>query len=405
MAKATAICTCKVCGCKFEKTAVRRNRSEATSWEEWAERTFDICPECERKEREAHAAELAKQAAADGMPALTGTPKQVTWAESLRARFIELSEKDFQHYLNILKRYEDEGNEKDAAKLNENIQLYEKTRNYILLHISNASWWIENRGDAEKTIYWFFKENRLQIEADDGTSNAPAKNEPPERNDDVLTPENAKYGIATVEVNESGAEAIYPKDDTFRAAVKAAGFTWKSATMCWTVIASETNGTAVERAADAIARLLDAGFSVRCSCAEAREKAISGDYKPFTTKWVRGGKNVYKGWLTITLPSRYDRENRDEIYKASRKIHGSKYDGAIRDGAVVVPAAQHSAVEDFAEIYGYSLTASARQTIEEYENAKLGAVKPAAPVTPEKTDVLGEILHSSDEILPELEDR
>ena len=405
MAKATAICTCKVCGCKFEKTAVRSNRRDATSWEEWAERTFDICPECERKEREARAAELAEQAAADGMPALTGTPKQVTWAESLRARFVELSEKDFQHYLNNLKRYEDEGNEKAAAELNKALQRFEKTRNYILQHISSASWWIENRGDTEKTIYWFFKKNRLQIESDDGVPNSPAKSEPPEEKNDVLTPENAKYGIATVEVNESGAEATYPKDDAFRAAVKAAGFTWKAVTMCWTVIASETNGTAVDRAADAIARLLNAGFSVRCANAEARGKAISGNYKPYTTKWIRGGKNAYKGWLTIALPSRYDRENRDEIYNAARKIHGSKYDGAIRDGAVIVPAAQHSAVEDFAEIYGYSLTESARQTIEEYEKAKLEAVNPAAPVAPEKTDVLDDILHSSDEILPDLEDK
>lgn len=46
MAKATAICTCKTCGAKFEKTAIKRNRSECDSWEAWAAETFDECPSC-----------------------------------------------------------------------------------------------------------------------------------------------------------------------------------------------------------------------------------------------------------------------------------------------------------------------------------------------------------------------
>lgn len=46
MAKATAICTCKTCGAKFEKTAIKRNRSECDSWEAWAVDTFDECPSC-----------------------------------------------------------------------------------------------------------------------------------------------------------------------------------------------------------------------------------------------------------------------------------------------------------------------------------------------------------------------
>ena len=46
MAKATAICTCKTCGAKFEKTAIKRNRSECDSWEAWAVETFDECPSC-----------------------------------------------------------------------------------------------------------------------------------------------------------------------------------------------------------------------------------------------------------------------------------------------------------------------------------------------------------------------
>lgn len=46
MAKATATCTCATCGGKFQREAIKRNRAEADSWTEWAERTFDECPAC-----------------------------------------------------------------------------------------------------------------------------------------------------------------------------------------------------------------------------------------------------------------------------------------------------------------------------------------------------------------------
>lgn len=51
MAKATAICTCKVCGKKFEKTATKHNRKEADEWEAWAEWSITLCPECWKKEQ------------------------------------------------------------------------------------------------------------------------------------------------------------------------------------------------------------------------------------------------------------------------------------------------------------------------------------------------------------------
>lgn len=46
MAKATARCTCKYCGAEFTKTAIKYNRREADSWEEWAVEHFDECPSC-----------------------------------------------------------------------------------------------------------------------------------------------------------------------------------------------------------------------------------------------------------------------------------------------------------------------------------------------------------------------
>lgn len=49
MAQARAKCTCKECGAEFIRTATKRNRAEADSWEEWAKSTFDLCNECYKK--------------------------------------------------------------------------------------------------------------------------------------------------------------------------------------------------------------------------------------------------------------------------------------------------------------------------------------------------------------------
>lgn len=95
MAKAIAICRCATCGKEFEQSAVKRNRREADKWEEWAVSYYDECSECyqKRKERQREeenqkAAELATEA---GLPKLTGSDKQVAWAESIRMGFYQVT--------------------------------------------------------------------------------------------------------------------------------------------------------------------------------------------------------------------------------------------------------------------------------------------------------------------------
>jgi hypothetical protein len=46
MAIAKADCKCKTCGGAFRKTAEKRNRREADSWEQWAVENYDECPKC-----------------------------------------------------------------------------------------------------------------------------------------------------------------------------------------------------------------------------------------------------------------------------------------------------------------------------------------------------------------------
>ena len=99
MAKATITCTCPECGTTFTWSVVCHNRREADNWESYHadEATTRLCPECYRKaaaarreqEREAENAAAAETAGKLGLPALTGTEKQVAWATTIRQQAID----------------------------------------------------------------------------------------------------------------------------------------------------------------------------------------------------------------------------------------------------------------------------------------------------------------------------
>ena len=406
MARATAMCTCSVCGKTFEKSTIRSNRREADSWEKWAEQAYTTCPECEQKEREAKAAELARQAQEDGLPELVGSPKQITWAEQLRARYIESSGKELDDMLEMIRQRKAAGRKTEKRELA--AKRFDATRTYILTTISSSHWWIDNRDYLITDMEKVFLNHRAEIErlmdgGADTTEQEPEVEEELENPaEELLTPEEVKYSEADVAVSSGGAEARYPaKDDTFRAAVKSAGFKWDSDLRAWVAGPSAVNGPAEDRAAEAIANLLRAGFPVRCKNAAARNKALSGEYLGWTDRRVTmilSGK--YTGWINIALPGRDAPAERDKIYAAAKRIRGAVYDR----GDIVVPVASHLEVEDFAGIYGYRVSQTVEEAVAKHETEKLPGVRPADKPETEQGDKLKDILSSSDEVLPDLKD-
>jgi len=61
---------------------------------EWqAQKHFErLCPDCWKAEQEHKAAETAERIKEMNLPALTGSEKQIAWAESLRAKYIGKAE-------------------------------------------------------------------------------------------------------------------------------------------------------------------------------------------------------------------------------------------------------------------------------------------------------------------------
>ncbi len=135
MAKATATCKCSKCGAEFEVIAYKRNRSEADSFAKWAELNITVCDDCEKKMRdEAHAAENEKAAQAaneNGYPELTGTEKQVAWANTIRENAMIVLKKFFFDE-NRIERRPQSGFEGESIA-------------DILLTQTDASFWINNR--------------------------------------------------------------------------------------------------------------------------------------------------------------------------------------------------------------------------------------------------------------------
>ena len=92
MAKGSVTLTCSECGCEFVKTKFCVNRKEADGWEAWmASHGPWLCPGCYKEHARAEERRKNDEAiSATGatLPPLTGTEKQVAWAEDIRAQAI-----------------------------------------------------------------------------------------------------------------------------------------------------------------------------------------------------------------------------------------------------------------------------------------------------------------------------
>ena len=96
MAKASIKLVCEKCGREFVHEKICYNRSDANNYEDWASRNITICPDCykaemqaaEAKKRAEQSAEAAEEAKKLSLPALTGSEKQVAWANTLRHKML-----------------------------------------------------------------------------------------------------------------------------------------------------------------------------------------------------------------------------------------------------------------------------------------------------------------------------
>lgn len=368
------------CGCDGRVDIV--GPSKDRQWK--ADLHFEnICPDCKQKEYEKENKIAEKKAASLGLRKLSGTKKQIAWANTIRQNFIDEFSTVMDNLVKQKERYP-EAYEKAPFTLGD----IERTFQYVLDTKLKASYWIDNRN------------RKVDIIIRDEMKNAPSETDVKNRErsegvvkESTVYPNNVKHK-ATVEIRvlKNKVELEYEKNDYFINVVKDLDYRWDGS--YWIKEITERTGSSAERAAEVGNKLLNEGFPVSILDEEIRNNAIKGNFEPEHTNWIF--KITDKDQLKIVWDG-YD----DNLYTKARSLPGAYW-----DRGVVVNIAHFNEVCDFADLYDFKLTKVAQNAIDEFRLQKdnIDPVIPAKQKPKKGTDGLKAILESSDDILDDLKD-
>ncbi|MFZ3132735.1 MAG: hypothetical protein WA125_16940 [Desulfosporosinus sp.] len=327
------------CGHEETVALIGKNRE----WRLEHVETNKLCSECYQEDlkrrREEANREAAEAARDNNLPVLTGTEKQIPWAETIRQRIMS----DLDEVI-----YETRGNKgRDELAIQE---AYQAIKNKATAH-----WWIDRRyikGEFDLETLLRKEYESLRVNAAAAPTNEVATDTLAES---TVRPESpVTETVAEIRILEDILEIRFPeRRDDFRELVKSElKMVWSD--YAWKRRINFKNGTIEDRAAEAGNRLLHNGFPIRIFDAELREKAINANYKPECTRWIMArSEGKYEGWLMISW-------SRDEdLYRRAKAITGAKYD---KPNVVVSP--EHFAeVLDFAEMYKFEISDGARGVV------------------------------------------
>lgn len=356
---------------------------------EWKkDREFSkLCPDCWKKhleeKRERENREAAEKAKEMELPELTGTPKQVAWANTIRQKVIEKFEEVTTEKLRLWAS--------SYTKLKGlTIEDMKIILDYIIKNKTKASFYIENRGETAFTLAAAVRDEALKTEEEKVEEKILAEM----KLESTVSPEKTvTNSVAEITIKPDKVIVSFEKNEAFRKIVKELGYRWNGS--AWEKKISETTGSAEERAAELGNKLLNAGFPICILDEEVRRKAIEGDFDPECHRWIYHRKNTKK------LAIGWDGWN-DTLYKNAKSLPGARWDS----GSMLVGVEHYEVVEEFADLYGFRFTTAARRLIDEYKAAvnKITIVNPVkVEETPQK-DGLAEILNRGDDIIDDLRD-
>ena len=169
MPKVVVTGICNVCGKSFERKFYFETKEAALAWENSDSVKNQICEACEEERKSEEAAKHRIQMTIGGMAELEGSPKQIAWAEKIRATFFELAEDMWMGAVEAIEREEIYGGSSEEIK--SELKVSEMAERYLLTQVTSASWWINNRSyltdsfvlDAE--LASIYKSHKEEIEA------------------------------------------------------------------------------------------------------------------------------------------------------------------------------------------------------------------------------------------------
>ena len=348
----------------FGKTADRERKVK------WLE--TQICPACEHAEiekRRAEEAAVAKEKAEEfGLPELEGTPKQVSWALTIRDKIIKRE-------IEALKGEE----RKHTAEAQQQRQFVD-----WLCQQNQARFWIDHRNHYSQDLHYFWKQDQQEKEEEKiilGDSE-----------DAVIAPkEKTTSTIAHIKEHVDYVEVDSEKDDSVIRCVKKCGFKWRGT---WKLEITEKTGSADDRMAEVGNLLLNAGVSISVK-KSLKDKIVTGDFKTRSYKWV----DAKNGEIYITW-------HRDaSYYNEAKRLPGAKW---VSGRGMAVKPEYFEEIQEFINLYQFSVTKKAQALLKEAED-KIKGVPHVSPATVKESiddnkPDLQDILKSSRDILDDLRD-
>lgn len=348
MAKGSVTLTCRICGDEFVVEKKCYNRGDADQWERWMESNSDhLCSDCYEAEKQRKFDEANAQATAEaaeiGLPELTGSDKQVAWANTIRANWMEVASA---HISQVIKRLDHDrvkNNPELTDKINKGIKGMQALVEERLTQTS-ARIWIDNRNEDIIRV--------LVVRAETA---AVAPPEPPKevvaqvKEEMTLRPENpiTPLVVEIITTNRGVAVSLPEKDETFRELVKELKFRWQNGR--WERLTGLKTGSSAERATELGVKLLAAGYPVLVHDDKLRDLILTSDYQPETSRWITRITDTDKYCIS------WDRNDGD-FYTESKRLPGARWD---RGQGMVIPKESFREVQDFAEKYSFRFSPGA----------------------------------------------
>ena len=375
MAKATVTCTCCECGKSFTASKILASRDQANNWEEWAKSNIIQCDDCREKEREeekaaanAKAAEAAKEFE---LPELSGSPRQIEWANTIRVAY-------FKSYSKIVAKYSELlSSERQQCEVE--FKSFLEVAEHLFATKTSGSFWIENRDLTIRLVVHEHEKEFVKYKGKAEVQEVVA--------DYAVKPEiTTADAIAEVKYSNNMLSVSFPsKDNTLIKVCKSAKMNWNSKGLVWERKLSEMSGT-TDRIIEIGYKLLKAGIPVAIADEEIRKKAVAGEYKEECLLWVMNGPDDK---LRVSWSD-------GDWYEKSKRITGAKWSSEKRN--MMVPVSSFEEIRDFSECNNFGITTLAKEKMDEYEEklSKAKQVTVSEHVEQEKADKLKEILNSSD---------